>query len=270
MLIAQITDLHMRRDETPLSGRVVTRPYTTAAVDAVNAWAPDAVLVTGDLTDLGSEVEYQLVRAELDRIDAPFFVLPGNHDNREVMRAAFSDHAYLPRTGSLDWVIDDGPVRLIGLDTVVPREGHGMLADETLVWLDGVLAGDTRPTIVALHHPPFPTGMPGMDRIMCLNGADLEPILARHPHVERLVAGHHHRPVQIVWGGTLCLIAPSVAHQVALDFAERPMAEWVLEPPAMMLHRWTAETGVISHTAYIGDYGGPQPFGHDPDYPPRD
>lgn len=267
MLLAQITDLHMRCDETPMSGKLVTGPYIAAAVDAVNAWSPDAVFVTGDLTDIGTDTEYALLRTELDRLAMPYHVIPGNHDRHAQMAAAFSDHAYLPSEGPMNWVIDDYPVRLIGLDTVVPGAGHGELPPSTLVWLDEQLASSDKPTIIGLHHPPFPTGILGMDRIMCLNGADLAPVLARHGHVERVIAGHHHRPVQIRWGGTVCQIAPSVAHQVVLDFSPREIAEWVLEPPAIMLHRWTPETGIISHTAYIGDFGGPQPFALDPDYP---
>ncbi|MEM7687006.1 MAG: phosphodiesterase, partial [Pseudomonadota bacterium] len=77
----------------------------------------------------------------------------------------------------------------------------------------------------------------------------------------------YHRPVQIRWAGTLAQIAPSVAHQVVLDFSDRDMAEWVLEPPAMLLHRWAPDTGIVTHTAYIGDYGGPQVFMLDPAYP---
>ncbi|MEM1343570.1 MAG: phosphodiesterase [Pseudomonadota bacterium] len=266
MLLAQITDLHMRRDDTPLSGAVVTRPYIAAAVAAVNARAPDAVLITGDLTDIGTAEEYALLRAELDRLNAPYFVLPGNHDRHAPLRAAFHDHAYLPPEGPLDWVIEDFPLRLIGLDTVVAGSGHGSLAQSTLDWLGARLGEDTRPTVVGLHHPPFPTGILGMDKIMCLNGADLAPLIAAHPHVERVVAGHHHRPVQIRWAGTLCQIAPSVAHQVALDFTERDAAEWILEPPAFLLHTWDG-THLITHTAYIGDYGAAQPFRLDPAYP---
>ncbi|MEM8842853.1 MAG: phosphodiesterase [Pseudomonadota bacterium] len=267
MLLAQITDLHMRLDQTPLSGKVVTRPFTVAAVDAVNSWAPDAVFITGDLTDIGSRAEYELLRAELDRLEPPYFVIPGNHDRHAEFRAVFADHAYLPAVGPLNWCIDDFDLRLIGLDTVVPGKGHGELAPETLRWLESELARSGKPTIVGMHHPPFPTGIPGMDCINCHNGAELEPILARHSNIERLVTGHHHRPVQICWGGTLGLIAPSVAHQVALDFQPRDIAEWILEPPAMMLHRWAPDTGVISHTAYIGAYDGPHAFELDPDYP---
>ena len=207
------------------------------------------------------------MRAELDRLTAPYFVIPGNHDRRDTLRAAFHDHAYLPAEGDLNWVINDFPLRLVGVDSVVPGHGHGTVAPETLAWLDETLAAETRPTIVGIHHPPFPTGIVGMDTIGCLNGPDVAEVIARHPHVERVIAGHHHRPVQIRWAGTIGQICPSVAHQVVLDFSDRERPEWVLEPPAFLLHRWSEKAGVISHMAYIGDYGGPKPFKLDPDYP---
>ncbi|MEL6477061.1 MAG: phosphodiesterase [Pseudomonadota bacterium] len=267
MLLAQITDLHMRRDDTPLSGQLVTRPYTEAAVAAVNAQKPDAVIVTGDLTDIGTAEEYALLRSALDGLEAPCFVLPGNHDRREELRAAFHDHAYLPETGPLQWVVEAFPLRLIGLDSVVPGKGHGEIGAESLAWLDARLTEDPRPTLVAVHHPPFPTGILGMDKIMCLNGAEMAAVIAKHSHVERVIAGHHHRPVQIRWARTIGQICPSVAHQVVLDFSDRARPQWVTEPPAFLLHRFAPETGVISHTAYIGDYGGAREFKLDPDYP---
>ncbi|MEL6219609.1 MAG: metallophosphoesterase [Pseudomonadota bacterium] len=155
MLVAQITDLHMRRDDTPLSGAVVTRQYIVAAVDQVNAWAPDATLVTGDLTDIGTAEEYALLRTELDRLAAPYFVVPGNHDRREELRHAFADHAHMPASGPIQWVIDDFPLRLVGLDSVVPGSGYGELSEDSLNWLDKTLFADPRPTLVAIHHPPF-------------------------------------------------------------------------------------------------------------------
>ena len=167
----------------------------------------------------------------------------------------------------MNWVIDDYPLRIIGLDSVVPVKGHGYLPEETLDWVDDVLSADSRPTLVAIHHPPFPTGIPGMDIINCRNGDALEVVIRRHPHVERVVAGHHHRPVQIRWAGTVGQVSPGVAHQVALDFSEREIAEWILEPPAFLLHKWEKTTGLITHTVYVDDFGGPQPFELDPDYP---
>ena len=266
MLLAQITDLHMRDDETPLSGRLVTRPFSARAIDALAAIVPDAVVVTGDLTDIGTPCEYALLRRELDRLAMPVHVIPGNHDRHDAFRDAFEDHAYLPAEGPMNWVIE-GPLRIVGLDSVVPGHGHGLLARETLAWLDATLATDPRPAIVALHHPPFPTGIAAMDRIGCLNGAEMAEVIARHPQVERVIAGHHHRAVQVRWAGTIGQICPAVAHQVALSFEDRPMPEWTLEPPAMLLHRFAPETGVITHHAYIDVFDGPHPFALDPDYP---
>ncbi len=266
MLLAQITDLHLRLDDNPLSGRLVMRRYAAAAVDAVNAWRPDAVIVTGDLTDLGTPEEYALLRGELDRLTAPYFVIPGNHDLHATFRDAFADHAYLPAEGALNWVVDDFAVRLIGLDSVVPGRGYGELATETLGWLDETLSDSGRPTIVAIHHPPFPAAMPAMDRINCRNGEAMAAVIARHRHVERVIAGHHHRPVQLRWAGTIGQIAPSVAHQIFLNMANDAPLSWVLEPPAFLLHRWEPDAGLITHMAYIGDYGGAQQFRPDPQY----
>ena len=260
MLLIQITDLHMRRDDAPLSGQIVTRTYISAAVDAINRWAPDMVFITGDLADTGSADEYDLLRDELKRLRAPHYVIPGNHDRHTALRDAFMDHAYLPKQGPMNWVIDNYPVRVIGLDTVVPGKHHGWLPPQTLDWLDATLAANSQPTIIGMHHPPFPTGIPGMDDIMCLNGAQMEPVVARHPHVQRVIAGHHHRPVQIGWGGTVGQIVPSVAHQVALNFQPDQPPEWILEPPAMQLHRWSPVSGLISHQCYIQTYGGRQAF----------
>lgn len=267
MLLAQITDLHMRRDDTPLSGAVVTRPYVAAAVDAVAAREPDAVVVTGDLTDIGTEEEYALLRDELDRLAMPVYVIPGNHDRRESLRRVFRDHGYIPAEGPIDWVVEDFPVRLIGLDSVVPGESHGEISPGSLAWLDARLGEDRRPTIVAVHHPPFPTGIASMDRIGCRNGREMAAVISRHAHVERVIAGHHHRPLQIRWAGTLGLVAPSVAHQVALDFEPAEMASWVLEPPAFLLHRWSPASGLVTHHVYVDAFGGPQPFRLDPAYP---
>jgi hypothetical protein len=57
----------------------------------------------------------------------------------------------------------------------------------------------------------------------------------------------------------LASTAPSTAHQVALDLEEEPLA-FTMEPPACHLHVWSAETGLVSHTSYIGDFDGPYLF----------
>jgi hypothetical protein len=47
---------------------------------------------------------------------------------------------------------------------------------------------------------------------------------------------------------------------VALDLEPAMPARLTLEPPAYRLHLWSAATGVVSHTVYVGAYPGPYPF----------
>lgn len=272
MLIAQITDLHVRPEGRKAYVHVDTNAMAQACVDTIRKLRPqpDVLLISGDLTDCGLAAEYALLREIIAPLAMPVYVIPGNHDRREALREAFAGDGYLPADDAfLHYVVEDHPVRLIGLDTVVPGEGHGEMDAERLAWLDAALAaGDDRPTVIFMHHPPFPTGIVHMDAINCRNGAEMARLVSAYPNVERVVAGHHHRPVQVRWGGTIGMVVPSPAHQVMLDLdGAEAEARIKMEPPAFALHQWSPDAGVISHQAYVGDFDGPWPFELDPDYP---
>jgi 3',5'-cyclic AMP phosphodiesterase CpdA len=142
---------------------------------------------------------------------------------------------------------------------VIPGAGGGQLCDARLGWLDRTLAQSARPTVVALHHPPFATGIGHMDRISLANTEGLAEVLRRHPQVERVIAGHLHRPITCRFGGTVASVCPSPAHQVALDLSTEAPDHFVMEPPAFHLHVQT-DSGLVTHAAYIGDFAGPYPF----------
>jgi 3',5'-cyclic AMP phosphodiesterase CpdA len=192
----------------------------------------------------------------------PVFLMAGNHDDPQAMRAKFPSHDYLrQRPGKLDYLIDEFPVRLVALDSTIPGKAPGRLTSEQLQWLDETLAAAPRkPTIVALHHPPFWTGIGHMDLQPLQNPAELESVIARHPQVERVLAGHLHRPIVARFGGTVASTAPSPAHQVALDLADDAESRFVMEPPAFQLHLWREGAGLVSHTAAVGKFAGPYPF----------
>jgi Icc protein len=264
MLIAQLTDLHIKPPGRVAYGVVDTAAMLRAAVADLMAQPspPDAVLLTGDLTDAGRSDEYALLRELLAPIRCPIYVIPGNHDDRAALRAGFADHAYLPPgDGFIQYAVDDHPVRLIGLDTTIPGEAGGVLCADRLAWLDATLAaGRDRPTVVFLHHPPFPTGIAHMDKIGLEGAAALAAVIRRHPQVERVLAGHLHRSIQARWAGTLASTAPSPAHQVLLDLRPDAPAGFTLEPPGYQLHWFTPDAGIVSHTVTIGQFPGPYPF----------
>ena len=263
MLIAQITDLHAR-PEGWLCNRVVdTNTMLANAIAALGSLnpTPDIVLATGDLVDTGWVEEYRVLRRELEKLTMPVYLVPGNHDRREALREVFDDVPYWSAEGRLNYVIDEHPVRLIALDTQVPGKTEGEVGADQLAWLEARLAeAPKRPTIIFMHHPPFPTGIGHMDRINCGDGDAMAPIVARHPQVERVLCGHHHRPIQIRWAGTIGSVAPSTAHQVSLDLTPDGPASFHMEPPAFHLHSYVPGAGIITHQAYIGEFAGPYPF----------
>ncbi len=272
MLIAQITDLHVRPHGLSANRVVETNMMTERAIDAVIALRPrpDVVLITGDLTDCGLSEEYEQLKLMLRRLDLPFFVIPGNHDRRDNLRRVLADYrGVIEDPEFVQFVVDDFPVRLIGLDTLVPSKGEGALCARRLAFLERALARTPdKPTVVFMHHPPFDCGIRHMDRIRLLDGAErLAEIVRPHANVERILCGHHHRAIETRFAGTICSISPSVAHQVTFDIAEDAPASLVLEPPAYQLHRYRPETGIVSHTVYVERYPGPFPFVLGADYP---
>lgn len=258
MLIAQISDMHVKHAGKLAYGRVDTLPMLAQAVAHLNRLdpAPDVVLLTGDLVDEGSDGEYARLRQALAPLKQKLYVIPGNHDERSALRRAFADHAYLPRDGAyLHYVVDEHAVRLIGLDTLIPGKVGGAMDAARCAWLDARLAeAPDRPTLIFMHHPPFTMGIDHLDRFQ-LEGADrLGAVVQRHPQVERIVCGHAHRSVALRWYGTTISVCPSTAHQFTLDLRPAAPAIWSFEPPGFQLHHWRPGTGLLTHTVQIGEF----------------
>jgi 3',5'-cyclic AMP phosphodiesterase CpdA len=265
MLIAQLTDLHVR-PHGMLANRVVeTNVMLERALKHVAALdpLPDAVIMSGDLADKGLLAEYQVLADLIHRhLSMPVYVIPGNHDLRETMREGLYDFPGIADDPKfIQYTVDDFPVRLVMLDSIVPGAGHGELCAARLDFLDRALAAAPRkPTLVVLHHPPITCGIGFMDEINLRNADAFAAIIAKHPQIERVLCGHHHRPIVARFAGTMAQVAPSVAHQVTLALKLGAPESLILEPPAYLLHRWTPENGLVTHQAYVGEFRGPYPF----------
>ena len=255
MIIAQISDLHVQPAGEKAYGIVDTNRFLKAAVEQLNRLQPqpDIVIATGDLVDERSEAEYLMLKEILSPLKAPLYYVMGNHDDRTAFRQVFPNLPYMPEEGYVQYVLDEFPLRIVVLDTLVDGEGYGNLDAEQLAWLETHLAANPhKPTVIFMHHPPFATGLQGMDTLRCRGNAALADIIVHYPNVKRIACGHLHRSIQTIWAGTLGSVAPSVAHQVALKLIEDQPPAFVMEPPAFQLHFWHAETGLVTHTAFIG------------------
>lgn len=224
-LLVQLSDLHVGGNE---DGKDPI-PRLEAVILAVRSLpnAPNAVLVSGDLTDDGAEEGYRVAREMLARLEVPVHVLPGNHDDRARLREAFD----LPGTGDepVNYSVSVGDLRLVLLDSNVPGQDPGSYDAERMAWLEEELGREPeRPTILAVHHTPLTTGTPEWDAIN-LEAGDREAlgaVVARHPQLRAIVGGHLHRVAASSLAGCPVLSAPSTYLQVRPDF-HRDEVAWI-------------------------------------------
>ncbi len=263
-LLLQLSDTHIREPGRLAYGRIDTSPYLRQAVEAIKRLPqrPDAVVITGDLTDFGRASEYEHLRELLEPLTMPIYLLPGNHDDREQMRTSFPEYGYLGTGGFIQYSVPIGRLQLITLDTVVPQASSGMLCPDRLEWLSCELEKHSdKPVVVAMHHPPFSTLIGHMDDIGLRSGAsELEALLSNYQNVERVICGHLHRPIQVRFGATLAVTVPSPAHQVCLDLSPQAASAWMFEPPGFGIHALPPQGRMVSHTAYSASFEGPYPF----------
>lgn len=267
LLIAQLSDAHVGTGPAFLNGQMDTVLALQRAVSHVEGLnpRPDLVLFTGDLTESGSAAEYAVVSEALSRLPMPVYAVPGNHDDSRMAGAAMAPHMPVASDapeGVCCYHVLHGGLHLIGLDTVVPHRSHGELGFAQLAWLERTLmACEGEPVLLFMHHPPLPTGIEAMDACSLMSGGDaLADLVRQHGAVQGLLCGHLHRPVQMQFGGAPLHVAPSVAHQIALDLRPGSALHAQLEPPKISLHRWSSQLGLCTHTSYIEPFGKPLPL----------
>ncbi len=229
-LIAQLSNIHIG-GPTPGSG-----DRYSAALAEINAMsrAPDLVLITGDLTESGSAADWDEFLQRTAALDAPWEAIPGNHDRRI---EALAGHR----------VLDAGPLAVVLLDT-----SSDVFTSDDAAWLDEALGrAAATPTIVAVHQPPFETGIWWMDCVGLAGRELMEAVVRRHPQVLKVLSGHVHRTIQAAWGSCSLWVCPSTSVAVAPDLDPAHTPAETAEPPAFSLHAFTGET-FVSHVVPVG------------------
>lgn len=247
-LLAQLSDSHIGADWEGAD----PRRSLAAVVDAVLSLRPrpDAVLVSGDLAEHGSDAEYEVARELLGRLGAPLHVLPGNHDRRDGLRRHFG----APGSGDepIRYAADLGPLRLVALDTLRPGADSGELDAGQLAWLDAELSrAPATPALLAMHHPPVTVGIPALDAIglPAEQRAALAEVVARHPQIRRITAGHVHRVIAAELAGRTVVTMPSTYLQSRLELLA-DVAGLAHDPPGFALHV-VAGREIVTHVQLL-------------------
>ncbi len=258
MLIAQISDCHIVERGALFADRVDSAAGLRAAVAAIGRLdrTPDVVLATGDLVNDGAADQYDHLMDLIADLDMPVIPVVGNHDDRSELRRRFPDT--LP-SGDPDspiaFTVDTYPLRIIVLDSTIPGRNDGRLGVDQLDWLDSRLSEQPdRPTLVVQHHPPFASGISWMDDDCGFADSEAERVvLARHHHVEGVVAGHLHRSITRRYANTVAIVCPSTAAALDLDLTSSVVG-YSTEPTGFLLHDWRPGVGMSTHVVTNGEH----------------
>jgi 3',5'-cyclic AMP phosphodiesterase CpdA len=248
MLVAQITDFHVTPRPSLYYGRLDTRETLARAIARIETFTPriDLVVGTGDLVDKPSEASYAELRGLLARLTIPVRLIPGNHDDRALLAAAFPDHPYLAAE-RVNYAVDFDEFRLVAFDAVVAGKEYAAPTPESLDWLGRTLAeAPDRPTMNIMHHPPVDIGMAFVDALQKPWPPEFAALIRASPQVRLIACGHAHRVIDAALGMARIAVAGSAAHQfvLATDIEEPP--SMVFEPPMLRLHLWRGGE-VVSH-----------------------
>lgn len=229
-LIAQLSDVHVGGPHVGSGERF------SDAIAEINAMQrqPDLVLLTGDNTHNSTAAEWDEFTDRLSTLLAPWEAISGNHDRTITATAGHR-------------AMDAGPLRLVLVDSS-PDE----FSVQDAAWLEAELASQPDvEVVIAIHHPPFETGIWWMDCVG-LKGAELfEQVVRRHPQVIKVLSGHVHRTIQTNWAGCSLWVSPSTSVAVAGDLHPNHDPAETAEPPAFSLHAYTGR-GIVSHVVPVG------------------
>ena len=225
-VIIHVSDPHFLADGVMLGGRYDVESTFARTLDAIRAVHPhpSAIVVTGDLADVGEPDAYRRLRDAVEPVAAELGTVvvwvAGNHDERPALRAELLE---LPPTQEpVTGVWDLDGLRVIALDTSVPGWHHGDLDSVQLEWLAGVLAEPApHGTLLAMHHPPLPSHLPLFD-ILELRHQDELAAVVRGSDVRGILAGHLHYSSHGMFAGVPVSVASATCYTMNLA---RPATE---------------------------------------------
>jgi Icc protein len=240
-LLIQITDTHILPRGELLYGVTDTAAHLAGVVKQINHARPraDLVMITGDLADRGDRASYRQLVELIEPLEMPVYVIPGNHDNPELMAEEFSGTTAFPVTDeTFQYVIDEYPCRILALNSQASGTDLPVFTPQRLDWLQAQLACSDKPVVIAIHHPPMMTGVELSD----MGGSDwfqgIKSVLAGHPQVKLVICGHCHMDLSGRIGAVPVYMAPSSAYQLvaAREAGVAPASVPVAGVP--VLHQW--------------------------------
>ena len=214
MHLIQITDLHIGFENEDTNG-VDVRNNFLRTLEVISNEQLDALIITGDLCYRAPEIEiYKWIKIQLDTTNIPYYLIPGNHDDAEMMREVFGleniknkELYYYKKFG--DWDV-------LFLDTCPATMSHHQYN-----WLEKELDKLKSNAIIFMHHPPIDMEVPFMDnKHFFKEQKKFQTLLSIYPFTFEIFCGHYHVDKQKQLHNLNVHICPSLFFQIKDDRPE--------------------------------------------------
>ncbi len=182
MEIVQLSDIHI--------GSQFREKVFEKAIDEINSLKPEAIVITGDLTNEGLIEQYEKCKKMVSEINVEKIIaISGNHDYRNTGYLLFKKYFPFKTENELG---DD--VILVTLGSARPDRDEGEVGHHQNVWLERTLQKyENKLKIVAMHHHLIGIPDTGSDRLTAIDAGDvLRTVL--DSNVGLVLCGHKHRP----------------------------------------------------------------------------
>lgn len=217
--ILQLTDLHLMADPAATLKGIRTRDTLTDVLQAIRVGGQadgsdfDYLLLTGDLAHDEQLATYEALRDLLGDWLPRCRLIPGNHDDRTLIRAVFPE-LVSTSTEFINFSFDTAGWRLIGLDSHVDGETYGRITRSQLQWLATELSSHiAQPTILFVHHPPVPVHSSWLDDLGLRDAEALLEVVRSFPQVRVICTGHVHQEFSETLDRVQILTSPSTGLQ---------------------------------------------------------
>lgn len=246
MLVAQVSDSHLIADEHgDLYGVRVSQTLRHVLNHLAAAQPrPDLLILSGDMSDDGSDATYERLQSWLLDLAIPYVWIAGNHDQWEPMRRILTPSQKVFERDGWRFVLVDSKIHS-------PDIHFGRVADEELDWLDRTLAIPGGPTVVVIHHHPIPVHSRWIDDTYPLcNAAEFRAVLQRHELPRAVLFGHAHQEVDRIEEGIRYLGAPATSQQF-IPFQETLLTDPI--PPGYRLIELAPDGSLATRVVRCGD-----------------
>ncbi|HJM13856.1 MAG TPA: metallophosphoesterase family protein [Candidatus Nitrosopelagicus sp.] len=208
MEIVQLSDIHV--------GAQFREAIFDQVIEEVNSLEPDAVIITGDLTNEGLKEQYEKCKTLISKINVDRIIaISGNHDYRNTGYLHFKK--YFPFQ-TINELSDD--VVLITIGTARPDRDEGEVGHRQTLWLERTMKKyKEKIKILAMHHHLIGIPDTGSDRLTIIDAGDVLRATL-DSDVDLVLCGHKHRPWLWDFNKLLIANAGSVSSERVRGFFE--------------------------------------------------